>query len=497
MAIDTLPVQINVPTKDSLVESWLQSYRIRNPEAETSEGTQPFLDAQVWADQALAGYANCQLISQNNVLEAAQGEALEKWGEREIGAGPNEAKGATGFVTVTCSAGGALILEGDEIKLEAQNLRYECRITNTYQDQEQVPIAAIDTGTQTNLDPGTVMKWTSPRPGCAALAVVATQTAGIGLSGGAPKETDDQFRTRIGNVKRDPGVSGNAAQYQLSAEGTPAVPVQKAFAFPGILGPASMGICFTLTASGNASRIPSAAQVAEVGAHLSAEFPASDSRFDCILVAESNDVIFEVRWSGAANSWVNTGPWPLYYTTDRVTVSAAVDSLNFTLKTDSGSYAVVPTPAVGQVLAFFDNPKGLFRRKQIKTVTGAGPWVIVCETINNASDETYVPVVDQRAAPWSNALNTVAASVIEEFNKLGPGEQFAAFPDPGLRKRRAPAPSITYPQRLSNAALQDAVSLPSIESADVLSGADVSPTVGVPGVSANLVTLGNLSIFPE
>lgn len=497
MAIDELPVQIDVPTKQRIVDGYLQSIRIRNPEAETSDGTQPFLDANVFADQLLQGYANNQLISQNNVLEAAQGAALVTWGEREIASGPNPATGATGFVTIAASVGGTLIFEGDEIKFEAQNLRYTCRITDTYQDGQQVPIAAVDTGTQTNLAPGTVMKWTSPRAGLGSESVVSEQTAGVGLSNGAPKETDDEFRTRIGNVKRAPGVSGNSAEYQLQAEKTPGVPVQKAFTYPGLEGPGSMAICFTVTASGNGSRIPSSAQVAAVASNLEAEFPASDSRFDCILIAEPVDVIYEVRWSTAGDDWINTSPWPLFFTTDRVTVDSAVDPLNFTLQTDSGSYAVVPSPVAGQVIAFFDNPKGVFRRKQIKTVAGAGPWVIVCETLNDSSDETYTPIVDQRAAPWSNSLNTLAAAVVAEFAKLGPGEQVSSFPDPGRRRRRDPLPSISFPQRITNAALQNAADITALTSSDVLEGADVSPSQGVKSVSSNLLELGNLSIFPE
>src|SRR5690606_18200012 len=57
MTIEQLPGEIVVPTRDTLIEQWKRSHRLRVPDADTGVGTQPDVDARVAADALMPVYA--------------------------------------------------------------------------------------------------------------------------------------------------------------------------------------------------------------------------------------------------------------------------------------------------------------------------------------------------------------------------------------------------------------------------------------------------------
>lgn len=503
MPIDQLPGEIVLPTRDAEIERWKRSFRVRVPGADTGAGTQPDVDARVAADVVMPLYAAAKTTSENSVLESARGAALDQWAERE-GVDPRrEAIGASGFVTAETSSGGSNIQAGDELVHEDSGLRFAVIQTDHYEDGDPIAIVGVDTGPATNFGAGTVLKWTSPRPGCGAVASVLEQSDGSGLSGGRERESDDEFRDRILEEKRTRAASGNDAEYQLLAQATPQVAVQKAFTYPAILGPGTTCVVFTMRpAVSGGSRIPNSAQVALVESHVVAAMPADDGAFFALLAEQNADVVYAVEWSEAATGWADLVPWPPYYapsgSPSSVIVGSVTSSTNFTLVTNTSDYTSVAQPEVGQTICFFDPDELEFLPKRILSVSGNGPWDIVVDTTNNVSDTGYTPAFGQRVMPWSESLNALLPGIKAYFDSLGPGEQVYTFYDEGRRQRRQPRPPRSWPSTLTTRDLIRALDdVDEVDDVSLLEGDGIAPAVGTPGVLSYILKLRYVSVFPQ
>jgi len=355
-----------------------------------------------------------------------------------------------------------------------------------------VPIVGIDTGPLTDAAAGTVLQWTSPRPGCALKATVQAQSDGSGLTGGHNQETEEEAQDRLVQLHAIPPASGNDAAYQAEAAKTPGVPVEQAFTYPGIAGAGTTGMVFTLrrnAAGGN--RIPNATQIAAVLAYLSGRFPADDGLFVGTLVAVPTTVALRVTWDPRYGGWADAVPWPTY-SSPMVVVSASL-SIPLGCTVENGSVA----PQVGNTIGFYDAAAQKFRRKKIGRVVGTGPWILAFDATNGQSDTTYAPVAGQPVVPWSDSLDSLVAPVLAYFDGLGPGEQVGSFYDPGTRQRRSPAPP-AWPNDISNRLLAKLFPVPQV--GDVTLAEPTVPhatPVGSATVSSNLLTLGALAAFPQ
>jgi hypothetical protein len=106
----------------------------------------------------------------------------------------------------------------------------------------------------------------------------------------------------------------------------------------------------------------------------------------------------------------------------------------------------------------------------------------------------------QLVSPWSDSLNQLPTALITYMLGLGPGEQFATLPDPGVRGRREPESPSSWPSTIGNADLVGAIKATPPISDIVLRLPSQTPyptPVGVPGVSVYLFTLGDLAVFVE
>jgi hypothetical protein len=179
-----------------------------------------------------------------------------------------------------------------------------------------------------------------------------------------------------------------------------------------------------------------------------------------------------------------------------VVVIAATSATTFVLpSTDAGV-----APQAGNTIAFFDLPNLRFRRKRILTATfrSDGNYDVVCDTSNGASDLGYTPVVGQPCSPWSDSLDLIVPALLAYTDTLGPGEQVPGFFDPGLRQRRSPPATSSYPNTITNKILAQEFASTSV--GDIVLQEPTVPyatPVGVQGVSSNLLTLGGLAVFPQ
>jgi uncharacterized phage protein gp47/JayE len=497
---DQLPAEFQLPTREELARRHRQLQKIRNPAIDVSEGTEPHNRSLVAADDKLSLIAGARRISNNAVVSDATGSAVARWGEIE-GVEPGEATGSAGVVKIVASVGGGTILQGDILKIKNNQggPRFQCSITAQYKDGALVPINAIDTGRETNVSPGTVMVWEESRPGIGPEATVQDQGEGVGLAGGRDTPTVEEHQAAIIEKKQNPPAAGNDADWQKAARDTPGVPVQQAFTYPAIKGPGTISLVFTVSPERiGGSRAPSSEQINLVRSNLLNRFGADDGALIGSIVEDPTTVVYGVTWS-AAPGWLDAAPWPAYAPTasGAVVVSAVTDALNFTLRTDDDQYSGVTAPAAGKTIAFYNPTTTKFSFKRIQSVTGTGPWAIVVDASNLASDESYAPVVGQRVSPYSQSLDAVASNVVELFSSLGPGEQTSLLPDDGIRKRRSPKAPASWPYTLTQRDAENAVSTAQVFDRELLEGDGATPAVGTPGVVSHMLSLGDLAFFPK
>lgn len=493
MPIDILTDALIVPSRDDLVARWERDVKIRMPGALVGDGTLPRVDAKIFADAILPVYGEAQRQANNVSLDGKTQDALNQEA-KDLGlATLLPGAGSSGFGIVSTSVGGGAIISGTQAINPITGLRYQCTATALYTDQQNVPIAAVDTGPQTNVPSGTVLQWVSPPPGINQTFTVFKNSDGSGLSNGSLPETQQQMVTRLRNAKGTPAVAGNDAQYQASVMQTPSVGLQAPFTFPCLAGPGSVCVVFTVRPNvSGGSRIPNNAQIGTVKAWVTGQFPKDDSSTFAILVAQLVDLSLLVRWGPNSAGWADASPWPPYAAGQPVTAQAGGSATLFTVTTA----AAPPTPQVGQTIALFDATNLRFVKKRILAVSGANPWTLTIDPSNNVSDTTYTPLNGDVVFPWSDSLPSLLPPIASYFDGIGPGEMKASFFDDGYREKRSPQAPLAWPNTITNAILTPIFALNLVTDTQVASPTlPLSTNVGTPGVSANLIQLNHIYAY--
>lgn len=501
MAVDTTPAKVKTPTRAERVASYKRDYRLRNPGASKAEGEQTDVDARVFADQMIAVDAKAQSAGNALTHLNQEGEDLDKtWEPRGI---PRpQAKGSTGYVSITAATGGGPIFADDELTDPNTGLRFKCLETSlSYQNGDSVPVAGIDTGPETNLAVGTKLLWSKQRPGIGSTATVEDQGDGEGLSGGRDEADDDEYRALIADSTANPPAAGNDSQIQEVARKTPGVSFAKVFTYPAILGNGTTAVVGILKPTRDgASRKLTEIQRQELESWTVGQFPHGDIMLFPTTLDDDVDVALDVRWSRGVPGWADLVPWPARAAVGagKIVVSSATNSTNFVLRTDDDDYTGETAPQANQTIGFYDATKSVFSRKRIQTVTGSGPWTIVCNTNLGVTDTSYVPAVGQPCCPWSDSLDAPAAELLKVFKKTGPGEMVdpVDFLGDGERQRRHPQSPAEWPSVLSNKDLTDVLKIPEIAEGSFAEGTDTATTVGTPGVTVYLMKLRYFTVFP-
>lgn len=493
MALDRFDGRLTVKTRDEVRDEWRRDYKFRQPDADISQDSTVWLDASTAADASMPLYANVRMIAMSIDLDNATNDQLDKIGGEEIG----ERRGATasqGYVTVVASSGGGQILAGTVLKHRTTRERYQVLVTDVYTAAIPVPVESLTTGTATTLDAGAILEFENPPIGIGALATVGED----GLTGGGPAEDDDTYRERIRDARRFPAAAANWAHYVRAVEEVPGISIEKAWAYPAIRGPGTMGVVFTMRpVRPGASRIPNGAQVGAVEAAVMASMPGDDGGLFGTLFAQAVDVSIGVTWAPDAPGWVDAAPWP-----PAASPLVKVDDGGGTATASSfvlSPLSSVVDPTVGKTIAFFDQDTKRFVAKRITAVSGSvgGPWTITTST-EAGSDASYIPQHLQRVMPWSTSLPDLVAPLLAYFDRQGPGEQVAILPDPGGRKRRAPESPAQWSSVITSR-MTDGVDDLDV----VLSVSTAEPsipmvtTTGSPGAWSYLHTLADFGVYPE
>lgn len=510
MALDDLPDDVQVLARDTMKQRYVRDYRNRIPDADTGPNTLPDHDASILADAMMILMNNVVVIGRATNLRGQTGARLDRTGEAE-GVDRPPATKASGLVEITASVGGTTILEGDELTEPNTQSRYICTETALYADGDTVPIESVDPGPAGNVDPGTRLVWTSPRAGCAKDCTVAEASDGSGIAGGREEATDAEYIEAIEAQRQNPPAAGNDAEIRRVVRSIEGLTVEEVFTYPAILGTGTTAVAVTLRpAVLGAERFTTTTQEGTIEATLNGAIQADDEHFVCTWIAEPIDVAVSVTWARGATGWADTAPWPEFISGDEVRVKAAPTptATAFRVVTATSTTA----PQAGQTIGVFEvdatasgTPSriGRWRKKRIETVTeiAAGlEWLLEMDTSNGASDTTFAPAAGALVSPWSDSLDALTVPVLEAMASLGPGEQVATFYDPGLRQRRAPAPTEAWPSSINNLML-----LNPVFDSGLVGDAEISlpaslpreTTVGVPGVSVRLMTLGDFGVFEK
>lgn len=525
MPLDQLPAKLVVATRDSLKAKWLQWVKVRNAAADGRPGSQVDQDGSVWADAGSLLISKAVILSNGISPSTAAGSLLDAWMARR-GTKRGSAVGGGGAVTVQTSSNGAQIFAKDVLTHLPSGLQFQVLSTGLYTNGQEVPIVGLSTGPNTDLPAGTVLTWLNPRQGVTSSnAVIVAQADGSGLDGGTGPETDDAGQSRLQQLAANPPASGNDGEYQKFVSEIDEVAVEQCFTHPGVMGPGTTGVTFTLRAGVlGASRIPNATQLATVLSLLAGAFPADDGIYMCAIVANPVPVVLKVSWAQAASAWADATTFPQYHgpiATAGVSAATTAGGVLSPTAFRVTSAAMTEVPQVGQSIAFFDLANLVFRRKKLLTVTtiSSTAYDVTVDLSSGVSDASYTPLSGQPCCPWSDSLNSVVTPLVTYFSKLGPGEQFASFFDPGLRQRRSPPSPQVWPSQITNRLLggapvpvaaqgpqQNQPPVPTLFSTSTLydvelvepSSLPFAPPTGTPGVSSYMNTIGPaLVVFPE
>ena len=486
MALADLPGEFVVLTRDELVTKYKRDYLLRNPAADVQSG-QPDLDARQAVDLVLPFFYNAKLIADGMNEDAATGVRLDAVGNR-YGI-PRPAGGAAiGYVACGALAGGGTVQADDEIENPQTRKKYKAVTTTRVNNGGFVQIVAKSVGADTNVDAGTVLRWTSPRPGIFQNATVVDQGGGVGLTGGAEPAQDPSYVAAIQEARQNPAGGDNDAELVRVVTQTPGVAVEQVFVYPAFDGPGASGYTFTvLTSRLGQTRVPSQAQLQTAFEWMRAQFPGDGSYFPLVLQSQGVALAFSISW--ATGGWQDAVPWPAAYA-NGFNVFAGGDPLSFVLLGSSG-----PAPSVGNTLGFWDSGAGLFRKKTISAVTGTNPYNVTCTSALGASDTLYSPLVGQRAMPWSDNLNSVQAPVLSYMATLGSGECFTllgSFAE-GRRMKRFPIAPKSWPYAIGSRVTVGIADVDVVGDVGNLLGVGSTPTVAFP---PNLLELSDLSFFP-
>ena len=527
MPLDNLPAKLVVRSRVQLHDKFLGWVLVRNPSEDTRSGSQPDQDAWVWSDAGSLMLSNAVAIADAITRANMQGAQLDAEAKR-LGTARQPAVGAAGAVAVVANSSGAALVAGDIATYLPNGNKYKVLESGTYSNGQAVPVTCLSTGPQTDLAAGSVLTWQTIRPGVvSANAIVIARADGSGLDGGAGPETDDALRARLDYIAANPPASGNDSQYQQTVLSSFGIAIEQVYTYPGIFGPGSIGVTFTLRpGQPGASRIPNAQQLASAAAQVAGLMPGSDGIYLCVIVAQPTPIVLKAVWAQGAAGWADSTLFPLYHPFavnpgDRLVAASANGSgilspLAFRLS----SPAMTEVPQVGQSVGFFDQPNLIFRRKKILSVTvvSSTTYDITVDTTNGISDTSYTPINGQACCPWSESLTSVILPTVRYLDQLGPGEQFANFFDPGVRQKRSPASPQYWPNQITNRLLggaavpvpaqgvqQNQPPVPTLFTTPTLYDVELvepqvpfNTPVGNPGVSSNMLTLGpSLVVFPE
>jgi uncharacterized phage protein gp47/JayE len=444
VAIKSLTVKDNKTVHDDFLRTIKNGYTARGlSQVDVSPGSDFDLEATAVANETSAIYAFAQVAADKQMPDTATGSDLARV-MNIYGLAPNPAIGSVGFIVFSSSAS-SLIAVNQQLT-DSVGLRYQVTVGGTYANGQNIPVGAIDTGSQTNHLAGDTLKWAGTAPAYSSPnALVATG----GLIGGADVETDDSSRARLLARLQTPPAAGNWQQFFTFAQQSSLL-VQAAGIYPAVNGPSTVHVAVfryastvaqatarnrdvdsvTLTNTVNPFIIGSAAEFAEVVVTTVTNQP-TDVAIGLTLPSSP-----QASPSGPGGGWLDGTPWPaLNGGVTPISVTAVTSTTQITVNAPGNP----PTASYSRI-AFLD---------PITAVSGtAGAYVLTLDTAwPNIAVGNYIFPQSVNQQNYVNAL-------LNAFANMGPGEKVAPGSPILTRGFRHPLPTLAWPYSLGGAQLR-------------------------------------------
>jgi len=393
--------------------------------------------------------------------------------------------------TTTDSAVG--IPSGAQLVDEA-GLTFEVTVPGPYVDGAEIPCRSVDTGTSTNLEAGTTLRWVSPPPFVTKTALVAPG----GFLYGVDQEDIEGLRERVIDHYANPPGGGNWAQVAEVAERSSYV--QRAFVYPGVYGGNTLHVCVVRapTATNKSREIDQPTIDAFIAPEVIGAFPTFADIVVTSAADNPADVSFEMNLPssrlasppGPGGGWLDANPWPKPYTSDGfASIISVTSAIEFVVRAEG-------TPIVGTRIAYISPVDFYVYHGVVQSVSRDNPggfpndWRIVVDVVFLSVRATSTPIaVGDWISPDAERFDAYVASALTTFASIGPAEKTTSL---GLLPRalRKPAKVYKYPADVSSYALRqlilsgeevldsDFLVLP--PSTPVNSGYQLAPSISIP-----------------
>lgn len=389
-------------------------------------GTDWFLLSTAVSNICLIGFANVSIgLDAQNILTAT-GDDLE---QIRIGLGLPEVppSGSSGKIQIRVD-GAVTVVDGTQFLLPNGK---RGKVVGTYvnpADNAEVNAATIDTGDETNLGPGEIVRFVSPPVN---LRTDATVSQGAPLTGGTDGENDDRKRDRILNTLQNKPSGGNWSQIReqaLEALGS----LTDCYVYPALGGPGSAKVVPVKDFDpGNRdfSRAVSDAALTTVRGTVLAQLPtpqeivfqaAADVQVDLALKI----TIPASQLSGGNGlGWIDPSPWPPLVGGDSGRVTVTATSANDVITV---SAVTTTSPIAGQThISWWSTVDRKFTTALILSVSGSsGAWVLTLDRALVSSDGNGPSTSSggDYISPAATNADLYATAWVNLFRSLGPGE---------------------------------------------------------------------------
>jgi hypothetical protein len=406
----------------------------------TQVGSRWWIEADAIDQQGQIEQHRAIYLSDQARMERASTKFLEDfhgelWGEAKL-----PATGGSGVALVPAVAG-TIIVGSTTIPdpaayqaRDAAGKKYQVFIgaTTPAGGVASISMAAIDTGSTTNLMPGDKLTWITKDPNMAPTCTVGSSQ----FVGGSDVETDAQFASRMmGNV-RHKQAAGNDAHFRAWGRAS-SNSVEDCYVYPCALHAGSVVIALTAkrgNVAGPAARIPSAALLASATAYLVPPgSPVVPARAFVLVVPTtaqpSNCVLKLALAKGAQSGWTDVQPFPAYHATTPY-VSARVSDTDFTIQCwgDAGlpGGATTLTAPDAPAIMLWDSAASVFMPLNVASIEDLGTSAF--RVLLASSPGTVA--VNQFVSPGIGRHALISPAIVDHFDELGPGDLFDVATDP-------------------------------------------------------------------
>ena len=440
--------QFFVPDAGSIRDSWLRTLRngliargVANPNV--TPGSDYYVMAQAFANEAAVGMANCVLKADELMPDTATFTALDRVAT-PIGLSRRAASGSLGLIVYSASA--TSVVTTGSVLLDSAGLRYQVSTGGTYNNGDLIPIAAIDTGSATNLATGSTLRWIAPPAFASTNALV---NAG-GLTNGVDGEDDETFRNRI-YARLQTFPAGGNWQYVATIAEASSPSVQKAFVYPAIQGAATLHVAVVAppTTTNKNRDVATATIAGSVSPNVQGQIP--EHAFSLITTVANVPVDVGIGLAlpaattasppGVGGGWLDGSPWPASITVGAL-VTAVTSTTQFTVNAQ-----ILPTLGVTHI-AWLSPLTWTITNAIVTAVSGSsGAYTITIDTpmVGIATGNLIFPQSSNQA--------TYITALLAFFALMGPGEK-TTNASALIRGFRHPTPLSIWPYSLGPACLK-------------------------------------------